>query len=360
MRLYSALGYEGSFGWGVLTHHLHRALAARCELHPFPPNAVLSDPVRNDGHALVAVVGEDLRPVSPLRGLCTHGLGLFDHPLDAAFAERARRYDRLFVGSTWCADHLRRAGVAHAVPFVQGVDTALFQPPPDGAPELLPGSFVIFSGGKLEYRKGQDLAIAAVRVLQERYADVVFVTLWGNYLGADSLRTIAASPHIRFELKGESPEAWGHHLCAMNGLDPGRTICLGETPHTSLPEVYRNTHIGLFPNRCEAATNLVMAEYLACGRPVVASHQFGQKDILGRDYAFLLEPRNRLDTLEAEPAVEEIVEALDFAYHHREILPSLGRKGAEAMRRFTWDAAAATLLEAMAEAEKEKSRSPAK
>ncbi len=40
------------------------------------------------------------------------------------------------------------------------------------------GKFVVFSGGKLEFRKGQDLAVAAMRIFMQRHSDVVFITAW--------------------------------------------------------------------------------------------------------------------------------------------------------------------------------------
>ena len=41
-------------------------------------------------------------------------------------------------------------------------------------------SFVIFSGGKFEFRKGQDIVIKAFRHLQDKYRDVNLITSWFN------------------------------------------------------------------------------------------------------------------------------------------------------------------------------------
>ena len=46
--------------------------------------------------------------------------------------------------------------------------------------ELLPGRFVVFSGGKLELRKGQDIVVAAFRAFVERHPDAVLVNAWHN------------------------------------------------------------------------------------------------------------------------------------------------------------------------------------
>ncbi len=347
-RLHSCLGREGSYGWGVLTHNLHREFArsGRCALETIEagsPRVFRREIV--DGHLLQAVLG-DVRRSCHLRGRFNHGLGFFDHPLHESAVVRARKYDRIFVGSRWCAEHLRAAGIENAVPFVQGIDTRLFRPGPgrSGA-----GGFVVFSGGKFEHRKGQDLVIAAMARFQRRCPEAILVTQWGNYLGAEGGRTMAASPHLRMEAPGDGGEEWSRRLCAANGLDPERTVCLPSMPHEFLPEVYRNTDIGLFPNRCEAGTNLVLAEYQACGRPVIASFQFGQRDVLDARCAFLLEPRHHLGTLAAEPDVDEVVAALEEAYRRRDPggLEAMGAEAAEAMRAFTWEAAARTILDAI-------------
>ena len=58
---------------------------------------------------------------------------------------------------------MKRQGIERARLVHQGVDTAVFNPEP--VPRLLKRSLVIFSGGKLENRKGQDIVIAAFRRL---------------------------------------------------------------------------------------------------------------------------------------------------------------------------------------------------
>ena len=70
-----------------------------------------------------------------------------------------RSFDLVVSGSRWNQALLQRQGVQRARLVHQGVDTALFNPEP--VPRLLKRSLVIFSGGKLENRKGQDIVIAA-------------------------------------------------------------------------------------------------------------------------------------------------------------------------------------------------------
>ncbi|MCY7323735.1 MAG: tetratricopeptide repeat protein, partial [Phormidesmis sp. CAN_BIN36] len=66
--------------------------------------------------------------------------------------EQAKRYDRIIAGSYWNAEILQSYGLAQVETVQQGIDPTLFHPAPKSG--LLRDRFVIFSGGKLEYRKG--------------------------------------------------------------------------------------------------------------------------------------------------------------------------------------------------------------
>ena len=104
---------------------------------------------------------------------------------------------------------MKRAHLVH-----QGVDTALFNPEP--VPRLLKRSLVIFSGGKLENRKGQDIVIAAFRRLLRHYPDAMLIAAWGN-VGHVGLKTIAASPRVQGAPERGRADAIGPWLAA-NGV----------------------------------------------------------------------------------------------------------------------------------------------
>ena len=79
------------------------------------------------------------------------------------------------------------------------------------------------------------------------------------------------------------------------------------SPATSCPpelqrELYRNTDVGVFPNRCEGGTNLVLMEYMACGKPVIASCTSGHRDIVSEEMRFLLKRSERLPHRRRGPA----------------------------------------------------------
>ena len=114
-------------------------------------------------------------------------------------------------------------------------------------------------------------------------------------------------------------------------------------------QVYQQTDIGIFPNRCEGGNNMVMCEYMACGRTVIASDTTGHADVITDLNAFPLTsytPRVISDAqgqpaaVWHEPSVEELVELLEAAYRDRSTRAAKGAVAAEDMRRLAWDRAA--------------------
>ena len=108
--------------------------------------------------------------------------------------EILKQFDLVITGSRWNQALLKQQGVDRAHLVHQGVDTAVFNPEP--VPRLLKRSLIIFSGGKLENRKGQDIVIAAFRRLLHHHPDALLIAAWGN-IGHVALNTIAASPHVQ-------------------------------------------------------------------------------------------------------------------------------------------------------------------
>jgi glycosyltransferase involved in cell wall biosynthesis len=135
-----------------------------------------------------------------------------------------------------------------------------------------------------------------------------------------------------------------NQLLAHNGLDVSRVVTLAPRANALMARIYRNTDIGIFPNRCEGGTNLVLMEYMACGRPVAAVATTGHADVVREDYALVIGAPTE-NTLSGpagpvarwpEPNLEEAVEKLEWAYQHREEMKEMGRKAGEAMGKLTW------------------------
>jgi glycosyltransferase involved in cell wall biosynthesis len=113
---------------------------------------------------------------------------------------------------------------------------------------------------------------------------------------------------------------------------------------------------GVFPVRCEAGTNHFLMEYMACGRPAIATFTSGLVDILrpglnsvGLQSFRQVQPalstgRETRRGLWNEPALDEIVEALESLYASGETRTRLGRAAAHDMHRFAWPECAERLL----------------
>ena len=158
-----------------------------------------------------------------------------------------KSFDLVVSGSRWNQALLQRQGVHRARLVHQGVDTALFNPEP--VPRLLKRSLVIFSGGKLENRKGQDIVIAAFRRLLSRYPDAMLIAAWGN-VGHVGLNTIAASPHVQGAPELGRADAIAPWLAA-NGVPASNVFLLPCVVNRQLPHLIKQADVAVFASRCE-------------------------------------------------------------------------------------------------------------
>jgi tetratricopeptide (TPR) repeat protein/glycosyltransferase involved in cell wall biosynthesis len=360
---YVAVPLGGAHGWGICGKYLAKELALLGETR-LVTDRLDADTVGDeldyellkriahvgltappDAAVLQSIMGRDLLPIRPtLRGAFTAGYTFFEENIlpPAAIENAKRHYDLVVTGSTWCQEVLEAHGLRDVRTIIQGIDPTIFFPT-NGDKEYFRDSFVVFSGGKLELRKGQDLVIRAYKALQDRHKDVMLVNSWFN--GWEfSLNTMRASPFIRF-----NPTATDHvdkiaEVLADNGIDLDRVVTLRPRPNVTMGKVYRNTDVGLFPNRCEGGTNLVLMEYMACGKPAIASYNSGHRDVLHSLNAVLIrtmkpvviEDHGRHSATWDEPDLEETIERLEWAYQHRESLSAIGQRAGEDLAQLTW------------------------
>src|SRR5271155_1892792 len=80
------------------------------------------------------------------------------------------------MSSLWVRAGTRKSGITNTRMILQGADRSLFYPAPRR--RLFPGRFLIFSGGKPEPRKGQDIVVAAFRIFARRHPEAMLVTAW--------------------------------------------------------------------------------------------------------------------------------------------------------------------------------------
>ena len=348
--LYLGLVEGNNYGWGVCSRYLVRELSQLTDCR------VLSDADGSasngglEGSLFQALTGVDFFPLFPkARAQRNYGYTFFENELTRHSLENAKTYDLLLAGSSWCRDRLVERGITNCDVLIQGIDPLLFYPVdegPDGE------RFIIFSGGKFELRKGQDLVLRAFKVLQDKYPDIWLVNCWYN-LWPESMRLMEHSRHIRFEVYGGTWQEVMQRTYALNGLDASRIVTCDLVPPELLPELYRRTDVGVFPNRCEGGTNLVMMEYMACGKPVIASNGSGHRDIVSEENALLLNDLSDFRVVGAdngliarwqEPSLDELIARLEWVYHNRDSLRTLGCRAGEDLKHYTWEACADRLL----------------
>lgn len=320
-------------------------------LSPAEMDDLLSSARRNPigTPVLQAIQGNNLLPWGPqIPSRRRIGYTFFEDNILAPASIRSaeEHFDVVVAGSRWCEEILQNHGLRRTQTIIQGVDPAIFHPREEGK-DYFKDRFVIFSGGKFELRKGQDLVLRAFRHLAEKHGDVFLVISWFNAWPA-SIQSMAASPHIRFEPANGNYPDFIRRLLAANGIAMEKVLSLPPKPNVMMERIYRNSDVGLFPNRCEGGTNLVLMEYMACGKPVIASRNSGHRDILTEHNALCLDRMKKLHLLKNgsltaiwdDPDPDEIIDKLEWAYLNAGRLSGIARRAGEDLSRLTWAAAA--------------------
>jgi glycosyltransferase involved in cell wall biosynthesis len=333
---------------------LERSRQFRAQLEPF------AGKVANIPRLVLHSIGNDFNPACPsahnvlLMGKSTVGV-IFNEvtTLSAEARERAARYQLFVAGSRWNAATLQDAGLGPVATVLQGIDPALFHPGPRTG--RFGDRFVVFSGGKLEYRKGQDLVLLAFREFAARHPEALLVTAWHCPWPALA-KSLALNPAIApvpFAADGTPALAdWAE----ANGIKRDNFLDLGTVPNAQMPPLLREVDAALFPNRCEAGTNLVAMECMACGVPTVLAANSGQLDLVGDGRALPLQRQRKVSELRThdistegwgESDIAEMVEALESLWRDREAARAMGAKAAAFMREMSWRNQMAKLKEVL-------------
>jgi len=366
-----------NFGWGICGRYLTKELANLCEVELFTEDFQLND-VGNDIEfgilnrlrtdrklsdlsedfswpVLQAIQGLNLVPwYAKVKSPYHVGYTFFEKDVikhdDISIAKDY--FDIIVAGSNWCEKVLIDNGFLSTRTIIQGIDRTLFNPENNNKTQYA-DDFVIFSGGKLELRKSQDIIIRAFKIMQDKFHDVRLVNVWYNQW-PQSIKPMQISPYIRFEMpKGDYFDAI-NHLLGINEIDISRVTTLPPLSQNRMANIYKNSDIGLFPNRCEGGTNLALMEYMACGKPVIASYSTGHKDILSDDNSIPIKELHPFKVQDEkgkmvynweEPNLDAIVSALEWAYWHRDALNAIGRTAGEDLSKLTWEKSAKQFYE---------------
>ncbi|WP_242725733.1 tetratricopeptide repeat protein [Microcoleus vaginatus] len=275
---------------------------------------------------------------------CQIGVIFFeDTRITAEALETAKKYSVIVAGSNWNADVLRSHGLTNVAMVNQGIDPTIFHPAPKS--NLFGDRFVIFSGGKLEYRKGQDIVIAAFKRFRAKHPEALLLTTWHNFwpqymLGIEQTGNVAGLPNINRD-GSLGISQW----LVANGLPIDSFIDIGLIPNHLAGQILREADCAVFTNRCEGGTNLVAMESMACGIPTILSANTGHLDLIYSNICYPLSSQGQVKPTGAfcgvegwgESDVAEVVEALEQVYTNREEAKRRGLAAANFMLDWTWE-----------------------
>lgn len=276
-----------------------------------------------------------------------------DTTFDNQVLDRARRYDHLVVHSTYNRDLLIDQGFANVGLAFQGVDPS--EMPLLPATRMFGDRFVVFSGGKMEFRKAQDVVLTAFRLFHERHPDAILVTAWQNawpHTSADIAESplTPTAPKINHATMRLGISDWAH----AHGVPERAFIDLGFLTRAQIAPVLAECHAAIFPNRCEGATNLVAMEAMACGVPVILSANTGHNDLIRDGNCLALTEQTPVANPKGNrrgwchSSVDEALAHLETLYSDRQAARSMAEKAKNFIRgERTWRAFAESFIDAV-------------
>jgi glycosyltransferase involved in cell wall biosynthesis len=269
-------------------------------------------------------IGNDLKtPHAPIEAKLQVGRVIVEKPDIGRAFEYLKHFDLLLTGSKWNQELLEAATGKEVRLIHEGIDPSLFSPAGKSGwfdPEL----FYIYSAGKVEFRKAQDVVLMAFRRFSNRHPEARLVTAWGSPFAdiANGYRGLADAPLWLKENSQLDIPRWA----ADNGIDPSKVIALGGFPNFVLPQILNEMDVMLAPTRVESCTSLPVKEAMACGVPVIYGYHTGMLDLEREGLALYKQtpirasseyffPSNDIDWYESDP--DEIDEALERVYTER-------------------------------------------
>lgn len=285
--------------------------AGLIEKHIVPAAKHMDGPV-------VHVVADDMKPKTKARGTINAAYLFHEYQLSEEQIKNLRdNFDILIAGSSWLERRLRGYGFKDVVYIPQGVDRSIFKPNHE---DFYKDMFVVFSAGKYEHRKAQDLVIKILKMFHDKHSDVCLMMNWNN------------------PWSGTRPEEFAD-MARAEGI--GNICSLPFMPHPYMARSMNRSHVGLFPNRIEGGTNLCLMEYLSCGLPAVVNTSTGQADVVSPKCAFMF------DGKDDNGIVETSLNYLEWVYKNTSVLEAKGKSADKWMDNFTWEKSAERFLEVL-------------
>jgi len=240
---------------------------------------------------------------------------------------------------------LNEMGFHNTKTIIQGVNTEIFRP---RSKKVFSDRFVVFSGGKLEYRKGQDIALKAFSIFSQKYPEALLITAWRS----DWEKTFSESVNqsnlcAPLKLQSDFKKSIGTWI-EGNRIKPSQYLLLDSISNAHMSDVYAEVDVALFPNRCEGGTNLVAMETIRSGVTSILSANTGHLDIIQQDNCIALLDQKNIGgnaTLGwGESSIDEILYHLEHAY-------SLGgidkTTASRSMASYTWSESINSLIQSI-------------
>lgn len=286
---------DANTGWGLFGLHLALGLA-RCGRNVYLPQNMDFDGIpltlwpalrqmmepgdRSERRITLYANGNHFGGPVGAVNRATVSLTVFeDSDITEKAVQHLRMFDLVIAPSRWCAAHLERAGVS-ATLWHQGYDRSLFHPAPRRRPN--DGKFLIFSGGKLEYRKGQDIVVAAFKRFLETPdgKGAILVTAWQNKW-PKTMEGIWQSGYVNGvpaqRLGSLDITSWLN----ANGIAPEHVMDLGWLSQPEMANAMRECDVATFASRAEGAHNMSASEAIGLGLPTLCSSGTGHQELLG-------------------------------------------------------------------------------
>jgi glycosyltransferase involved in cell wall biosynthesis len=278
---------------------------------------------------IVKVFGNGLHDPGGVVGTPNIGRCIFEDTQLEKVDEKLANCDVVVCVSRWNADILRARTPKRVEVIHEGIDSTLFRPGARSG-RFDQSKFYIFSGGKVEYRKGHDLVLLAFKEFSRRHDDAVLVTAWHSPWPqlSEGFRGKVSAPLELADDGTINVERW----VVSNGISPDKVIEIKQIPNLLMPRVLCDMDCAMFPSRAEAGTSLPAKEAMACGVPVILAANTGLKDIIdGGNCIALAEQKPIYDCgmdQWGESDVGEMVQALERLYVDSSYRQKIGRQGA--------------------------------